>query len=350
MIKTYSSILRLFIYALLLLITGTNCTSSKAVNKGNAVVVVDSTLGNNQFKPGALWYDTNGEIINAHGGGILYVNNTYYWFGEKRGLHASEGVSVYASKDLYHWKNEGVALTPETDTASDITTGCVMERPKVIYNKSTGKYVMWFHLELKGKGYNAARAAVAVSDKVTGPYQFIRSFRPNGNMSRDMTLFVDDDGSAYHIYASRDNYDLRMARLTDDYLAPTVEDKLLFSKHREAPAIFKYQNNYYLITSACTGWKPNKADLHTATSPFGPWQPIEGNLMSGTNADSTYGGQSTYILPVMGKKEAYIFMADRWNPKDLKDSRYIWLPVQFKSNQPYIAWMDAWNLHFFDKR
>ena len=33
-----------------------------------------------------------------------------------------------------------------------------MERPKVIYNKQTGKFVMWFHLELKGRGYGPARA------------------------------------------------------------------------------------------------------------------------------------------------------------------------------------------------
>ena len=34
---------------------------------------------------------------------------------------------------------------------------------------------MWFHLELKGKGYEAARSGVAVSDTPTGPYRFIRS-------------------------------------------------------------------------------------------------------------------------------------------------------------------------------
>ena len=31
---------------------------------------------------------------------------------------------------------------------------------------------MWFHLELRGKGYKAARAGLAISDKVTGPYTF----------------------------------------------------------------------------------------------------------------------------------------------------------------------------------
>src|SRR5690242_2184716 len=140
-----------------------------------------------------MWYDEDGMVINAHGGGMLYSNKTYYWFGEKRGAHASEGVNVYSSKDLYHWKYEGLALSPSQDPQTDIAVGCVMERPKVIYNAKTKRVVLWFHLELKGQGYKAARAGVAIRDKITRPYQFIKSFRPNDNMSRDMTLFVDDD-------------------------------------------------------------------------------------------------------------------------------------------------------------
>jgi len=217
----------------------------------------------------------------------------------------------------------------------------------VIYNRKTGKYVMWFHLELKDQGYNAARAAIAVSDNVTGPYRFIKSFRPNGNMSRDMTLFVDDDGTAYQMYSSRDNYDLRLTRLTDDYLDATTEDKLLFSNHREAPAIFKYRHKYYLFTSGCTGWTPNKASLHVADDIWGPWVKTNSYPLKGPGADSTYGAQSTYVLPVAGEKNAFIFMADRWNPKDLKDSRYIWLPVKLNEDGPVIEWKDQWSLDIF---
>lgn len=300
------------------------------------------------FKPGEHWYDTNGDLINAHGGGLLFHNNTYYWYGESRGATASRGVNVYSSKDLYNWKFEGLALAQSTDSLNDIAMGCVMERPKVIYNKKTKNYVMWFHLELKGKGYSAARAGVAVSKSPTGPFQFVKSFRPNGNMSRDMTLFVDDDGSAYEVYSSRENYDMRITKLTDDYLSATTKDSLLFSKHREAPALFKYQNKYYLITSGCTGWAPNKASLHSASSLFGPWEPV-GDPMTGPDAEHTFGGQSTHVEAIQGKKDAYLFMADRWNPKDLKDSRYLWLPIQMKNPVPVIEWTDEWQLDSFNQ-
>jgi beta-galactosidase len=162
-----------------------------------------------------------------------------------------------------------------------------------------------------------------------------------------MTLFVDEDGSAYHIYSSRENYDLRIVKLNDDFLSASSKDSLLFSKHREAPAVFKYDHKYYLITSGCTGWTPNKASVHESTSLFGPWKYL-GDPMIGPNADSTFGGQSTYVQPVIGKENTFVFMADRWNPKDLKDSRYLWLPIRFKDGLPSVEWQDGWTLEESD--
>ncbi|MCA8830963.1 glycoside hydrolase family 43 protein [Hymenobacter pini] len=309
-------------------------------------VAVGANVKHTAFRPGEQWHDTDGNLINAHGGGVLRVGKTYYWYGEKRAQQQEEGVTVYSSRDLYNWRYEGVALQPSTQPGHDIEQGCLMERPKVLFNKKTGKYVMWFHLELKGKGYSAARAGVAVADKPTGPFRYVSSFRPNGHMSRDMSLYLDDDGRAYHIYSARENYDLRIARLSDDFLTATKQDTLLFSNHREAPAVFKTGGKYYLITSGCTGWDPNQATLHVADTLFGPWQEL-GDPMRGPNAQKTFGGQSTYVLPAPGRPGSFIFLADRWNPKDLKDSRYLWLPVQFRQGQPTIEWLDRWNLDFF---
>ena len=94
----------------------------------------------NDFKPGELWLDNKGNHINAHGGGFLYYNDTYYWFGEhkesgKMGHKALVGVHVYSSKDLYNWKDEGVALAMSNDTTSMLQKESLLERPKVIYNK-----------------------------------------------------------------------------------------------------------------------------------------------------------------------------------------------------------------------
>ena len=350
---------------------------------------VDS-IGNKDIVSGEVWKDTDGNVINAHGGGILFNNGKYYWFGEHRpssGFTTQVGVTCYSSTDLRNWKYEGVALAVSDEAGSDIEKGCIIERPKVIYNQKTGKYVMWFHLELKGRGYGPSRAGVAVSDTPAGPYRFIRSGRVNpgvyplnmtreeqkltwnpkdyewwtpewreavnkgmfvkrdlegdGQMSRDMTLFVDDDGTAYHIYSSEENLTLHIAELSDDYLSHTGKYIRIFpGGHNEAPAIFKKDGTYWMIASGCTGWEPNEARLMTASSILGEWLQLS-NPCVGKDAEITFGGQSTYILPQ--KDGGYMFMADAWRPKNLSDSRYIWLPVRFNGKGiPFIEWVDKW--------
>lgn len=359
------------------------------------------------FTPGTLWPDTTGTHINAHGGGLLHHLGTYYWFGEHKiageaGNQAHVGVSVYASTDLLNWRPLGVALTVSDDPASDITRGCVLERPKVLFCAATGKFVMWFHLELKGQGYRAARVGVATADRPEGPYTFHRSFRPNaglwpenlppesrqplspdefqrlslargsqpgvptdlflrrdfagGQMSRDMTLFLDEGDPAagippraYHLTASEENATLHLSELTPDFLGTTGRYIRLFpGRSHEAPALFKHNGRYFLISSDCTGWAPNPARLSTAPSLWGPWTEL-GNPCRGTpeQVAVTFESQSTYVLPVAGKPGAFIFLADRWRPQDAIDGRYIWLPVLWDGDRPYLQWFDAWNLSVF---
>jgi beta-xylosidase len=312
------------------------------------------------FEPGKIWPDNKGVHINAHSAGILFYEGTYYWFGEHKiegdaGNYAHVGVHVYASKDLYNWSDEGIALKVSDDPNSDITKGCIIERPKVIYNAKTKKFVMWFHLELKGKKYSAARSGVAVADQVTGPYTFTNSFRPDNAMARDQTLFVDDDSKAYHLYASEDNKTLHISLLSEDYLTPSGKYVRVFeNRMMEAPAICKRKGKYYLIASGCTGWAPNAARSAVAENIFGPWTET-GNPCVGINPENkmgpekTFGGQSTFILPVQGKSDAYIALFDLWRPKNAIDGRYIWLPLQFTDTGLKVEWMDKWDLSFFDR-
>ncbi len=100
-----------------------------------------------EIVPGGVWTDEQGERIYDHGGGVLYYNGRYYWYGENR----FSGVNCYSSADLYNWRPEGTVLAWVKDKLGhDLEAGCIIERPKVIYNTKTGKFVMWFHLELKG--------------------------------------------------------------------------------------------------------------------------------------------------------------------------------------------------------
>lgn len=137
--------------------------------------------------------------------------------------------------------------------------------------------------------------------------------------------------------------------LTDDYLKPSGRFTRNFIKEsREAPAVFKYNGKYYMLSSGCTGWDPNIAEIAVADSIMGTWKTI-GNPCTGPDADKTFYAQSTYVQPIIGKKDAYIAMFDRWKKKDLEDSRYVWLPVLIKNGAITIPWHEKWNLEIFDK-
>lgn len=304
---------------------------------------------------GRGWLDTNGKPINAHGGGMLYHEGTYYWYGEYKTGKTTllpgqnwecyrtdvSGVSCYSSKDLVNWKFEGLVLkaTPN-DIQSDLYPSNVLERPKVIYNTKTGKFVMWMHID--SADYSKACAGVAISDTPTGEFQYLRSYRPYNSMSRDQTIFVDDDERAYHIFSSEDNATLYISELTDDYLGHKgIYTRNFTNKFREAPAIFKRDGRYYLLTSGCTAWDPNAAEYAVSDSIMGNWM-VMGNPCTGKDADKTFYGQSTFIFPVVGKKGSYIAMFDKWEKTDLEKSTYIWLPIKIEKDIMEIQWQDRW--------
>lgn len=359
-----------------------------------ATVFFAQTEEYSHFLPGAEWKDNNGVHINAHGGGILYYKGTYYWYGEhkiagKSGNQAQVGVHCYSSIDLYNWKDEGIVLSVDTNQRSVLEKGCIIERPKVIYNRKTKKFVMWFHYEKKGNGYNSAMSGVAVADKAIGLFTLVKVFRPNagtwplnvlpvhkqlafntvnaqyhggmcsknidsvnfvgrdfkdGQMARDMNLFVDDDGKAYHIYSSESNGTLHISLLTDDYLSSSGKWMRIFpGRFNEGAAMFKRKGKYYLFMSGCTSWNPNPGRSAVSDHIWGPWKEL-GNPCLDADSATTYHSQSTYVLPVAGKKDTFIFMGDRWTPANPIDGKYIWLHVHFQNSKPVIRWCDKWTL------
>ncbi len=364
-------------------------------------------ISHRMFEPGKTWRDTNGVAIHAHGGGLLFHEGTWHWFGEHKvegeeGNRALVGVHAYSSTDLYNWTDEGIVLPVSTEPGHDIEAGCILERPKVILCAATGKFVMWFHLERKGCGYDTASSGVAVADRPTGPYAYLRAIRPNamvhpindrpdlhppslrkgelkgdhpltrlnviqskifardlqqGQMARDMTLFADDDGKAYHIYSSEENSTLHISELSVDCLAPAGRFVRVFEgRYMEAAAVFKRDGYYYLIASGCTGWAPNAARCAIAQHMMGPWHEMENpcqgvNSLNGIGPDKTFGAQSTYVQQVHGLDDAFIALFDIWNPENAMDGRYVWLPISFQEDRSFkIPWHDTWDLSVFEKQ
>ncbi len=298
-------------------------------------------------KNGEMWYDVDGNPIQAHGGCIINHKGKWYWYGEHKGQDNVPGttrvdvigVSCYSSNDLVNWKYEGLALAADNeDPKSMIHPSCVLERPKVIYNEKTGKFALWFHSD--SANYLYARVGIAVSDSPTGPFKLLATKRPNNHESRDMTVYKDTDGVAYAAYSSDHNRTMHIARLTDDYL--DLEGSyvaVMEYQTREAPAICKRGGLYYMVTSGCTGWNPNSALYSQSPKLMSQWWRLMDNPCEGENYRRTFEGQSAYIFENDGKQ---YLMLDHWKPNDLKTSGYSILPITYEGNVMRIIWQDTW--------
>lgn len=306
-------------------------------------VLISSTLFSQAFeviRPGELWEDNNGKHIQAHGGGIIKIGKTYYWYGEERskGLDSNfRYVSCYSSADLVKWRFRGDVV--KMADPQNLGSKWVLERPKVFYNKVTGKYVMYFHLD--DSSYKVARVGIAVSEKPEGKFTFVKSFRPLGHESRDIGQFIDDDGTAYLVFEDRP-FGFRIARLSDDYM--NVEKEMcLVKEHMEGGAIVHYKGLYYSIGSSLTGWNPNPNKYATAKSLEGPWSEFKDIAPPQTK---TYGAQSTMLLKVAGTKSTtVIFMADQWRPDAQWDSRYLWMPLEIGAGKLWAPEPKPWAIN-----
>lgn len=341
-------------------------------------------------------------MVNAHAGNIIYYDNMYYWFGEYKSqgdydngnVHKSKvGVACYSSLDLKNWKFEKIALPVQEGT--DIASGQKIERPKVIYNEKTKKFVMWFHVA--GANFELARCGCAVSDNITGPYVYKNnSLRPNkgvwpvnvtdyhkrtdnlapesgydggslpfeidkaengnilgrdyngGQMSRDLGLFVDDDKTAYMIYASEENSTIHISQLSDDYTEHIGKYIRLFpGKFNEAPILFKNNGRYYIMSSGCTGWRPNEARSAVSNEIFGEWKECA-NPCVGNKSEKTFGGQAASVIKIERTNKFYVLL-DIWEPfvyNYENDPRYALLPVTFKNDTYEVQWREQLDVEY----
>ena len=257
------------------------------------------------LRNGALWKDDRGEVVQAHGAGFLQVGDTWYMIGEDRNNTWNPDVNMYSTKDFVNWKFERKIIR-NGSTHPSLGNGRFIERPKLMYCRKTGKYVVWCHWE-QGN-YGASEAAVFYCDSVNGDYKFHWAGRPLGVKSRDCNVFVDDDGTAYFISTIEENQHLGLFRLSDDYLSAVEYTELFKWQSREAPAIVREGDTYFMMFSACSGWDPNQASFSWSKSLTSGWS-------SRTNIGNSvaYDTQAASILTIKGSEgTSYVYVGDRW--------------------------------------
>jgi hypothetical protein len=275
--------------------------------------------------PGSIWNDSQGNVIQAHGEGIIAVDGKYYWLGEdKTNGSAFQNVKCYSSSDLKNWTFVSNVLTRQA--SGDLGPNRVIERPH-----------MYMHVD--SSDYKDRKAGVATSSTVCGSYTYLGSMKPLGHDSLDDTLFQDGT-TGYFISEDRTNTKLQIYRLSDDYL--TVSSLVATVPQYESPAVAKIGATYFLFGSHLTGWSTNDNQYSTASSMAGPWGTWKSFAPSGTN---TCNSQTAFILPVIGSTATtYVLLADRWNSGNLTDSRYIWLPLTINGTTVSTTCATSWKI------
>ncbi|MET0251253.1 MAG: family 43 glycosylhydrolase [Novosphingobium sp.] len=354
------------------------------------------------FRPGQVWLDTAGKPIQVRGGSLMQIGDTVYWYGENKERTTGKdriwhwGVRCYTSKDLYNWDDAGVIIPPEpNDPTSPLHPHSYMDRPHILFNKQTRKFVCW----LKFLSEPWQTRAVLVADRITGPYTLIRKGqRPLGMGAGDFDLVISPDDQKGYMFFERVHSEMIVADLTDDYTDFTG----FYSTHlprpgpptvREGPAYFRRRGKHYLATSGTTGYFPNPSEIAIADTFHGPWTTL-GDLHPGDKSRTSYNSQISTIFKHPAKKDLYIAIADRWNgtslsgPKfesgalshlvqnafakrfaqpsqplspdedramrrygglDINTSqgRHVWLPIRFEGERPFIDWRSEWSLDEF---
>ncbi|KRM62729.1 hypothetical protein FC26_GL001434 [Paucilactobacillus vaccinostercus DSM 20634] len=345
----------------------------------------------NSITPGKIWLDSDGNRIQAHGGSVMYVGDTYYWYGENKEFTTGDsdiwtwGIRCYSSKDLCNWKNEGLIIKPdEKNLNSSLNPKSMQDRPHIIYNEKTKKFVCWIKI-MHTDGTQTLTNLI--SDSILGPFTIVNEgIRPLGMSAGDFDLAVAPDGKAYY-YFERVHCETICADLTDDYLNVTGYYTTHFPHAqppyvREATAHFVRKGKHYLLTSGTTGYLPNPSEIAIADTWHGPYT-VLGNPHESDTSNTSFHSQVSSVFKVQGKKDLYIACADRWLPndmnipyekyaeefrlqfsegyegipgKDLQDeahrntsiANYVWLPIRFEhsseqGDMAFIDWHDDWS-------
>ena len=356
----------------------------------------------NSVRPGEVWTDTDGKPIQAHGFQICEQDGVYYWYGENKAdalMGTTEmfgGVRCYSSTDFYNWKDEGLIVAPDRDNhLSPIHYTQKLERPHIIKNPRTGKYILWAKSQADD-GY----FAIFQADNFMGPYTFVRNLQPEGYGVGDFDMYVDPQTGKGYVWFERPHWELICAELTDDMTDVTE----VFSEHfiglkppftREAPAHFQIGDSHYVFTSGTTGYTSNPSEVAVFTDYHGAYHTL-GDPHVGDSTASSFNSQITGVIRIPGKKNLWVALADRWEPfttgtdysrrtalaksrsyKNYKpqarkekgtdptvmDRRYalvgathavyhagyVMLPITFDSNgKPVIEWRDEWRLEDFE--
>lgn len=216
---------------------------------------------------------------------ILYAEQTqtYYIYSTTDGHPGWGGwyFTVFSSKDLKNWKEEGVMLDVKSDQVpwakGNAWAPCIEEK------KIRGGYRYYFYYSAHPNDGNSKQIGVAVSDSPTGPFKdlghpIVTESPAGGGQQIDVDVFTDPVSGKSYLYWG--NGYMAGAELSKDMLSVKKKTiRVLTPKggtlqdyaYREAPYVFYRNGLYYFLWSVDDTGSPNYHVAYgTSTSPLGP--------------------------------------------------------------------------------
>ncbi|KAF9071771.1 Arabinanase/levansucrase/invertase [Rhodocollybia butyracea] len=269
--------------------------------------------------PGAVWTDTDGNKIDAHGGQILQEGSTFYWVGAA--YSNNEVANLYSSTDLLNWNFEGPASTAVE----------FMFRPKLF--TSGGNFYIW--------GQVNRQCQALESSTISGGYTVHGapfSLPPDGRNFSDEGIFVDTTGEAYFL-TSADSNNLQINQINGGSTVSIGARATDLEGSYEAPGMLRSPGGiYYLVMSSKTGYTANANMFWWSTSIDGPWT---GPSEIAPQSSNTYDSQNSFELRIVGSQTTtYIYMGDMWTTGGTAASNYEWLPISINDSAHTITLQD----------
>jgi hypothetical protein len=296
-------------------------------------------------------FDTDGNGIDAHDGDLEYFAGTYHLYGTSYScgyqleITGSPfcGFKSYSSVDLVNWTDDGFLFDGSTlawqASCAPPHYGCY--RPHVLYNASTGKYVLWINSYDSASGYHVLTAVTPSGPFTEAPQPVLADMgTPGTYVNGDFTLFQDDDGTAYINYSfinvptpvGQANHILRVQKLNSSYTSGVVGAVTSPGASRaEALSLVKKDSTYYMIYGPDCAYCGGTNTLYkSATAVLGTWSAPQ---VLNTNS---CGGQPSFVskLPTAAGGWTYAYGSDLWHTlagvsvvRNQALANYYWTPL-----------------------
>ena len=293
--------------------TGANSYTLSLPDGSQKIYSVAAAVANNPVLDG---FYADPEIIYSHKDKKFYLYPTSDGFDGWSGTY----FKTFSSKDLVHWKDEGVIVDLLKDVSwanRNAWAPCIAEK------EIDGAYKYFYYFSA------AQNIGLATADNPAGPFidmgkAFVGekpdAIKRRGGQIIDPDVFIDPQSGKGYFYWG--NGYMAGAELDEDmmsYKEETLKELTPDGTYREGTEVFFRKGKYYFLWSEDDTRSPNyRVRYATAETPLGPLTIPEENMVIQKDEEAEiYGTGHNSVINVPGTDDWYIVYHRFTRPKGI---------------------------------